>query len=99
MTTPARNGLRLGEGRIHFRFDGRLYEGIEGDTAASALLAAGTKLFGRSVKYRRPRGLLSAGPEEPNGLLTIDPGAYCISNLPAPCLALQDNMQIASQNR
>jgi len=99
MRSPARNGLRLREGRIQFRFDGRLYEGIEGDTAASALLAAGTKLFGRSIKYRRPRGLLSAGPEEPNGLLTIDPGAYCISNLPAPCLALQDNMQIASQNR
>ena len=99
MKTSRRTGLRLGDARISFRFDGRSYEGFAGDTAASALLAAGTKLFGRSVKYRRPRGLLSAGPEEPNGLLTMDPGAFCISNLPAPCLELQDNMQLVSQNR
>lgn len=99
MKTSRRAGLRLGDRRINFRFDGRSYEGFAGDTAASALLAAGTRLFGRSVKYRRPRGLLSAGTEEPNGLLTIDPGPFCISNLPAPCLEIQDDMQLVSQNR
>jgi NADPH-dependent 2,4-dienoyl-CoA reductase/sulfur reductase-like enzyme len=99
MKTSARNGHRLGEERINFHFDGKTYEAFTGDTAASALLAAGTRLFGRSVKYRRPRGLLSAGFEEPNALLTINPGEFCISNLPAPCLTLQQNMQIVSQNR
>ena len=99
MKTPRRAGLRLGDRRINFRFDGRSYQGFAGDTAASALLAAGTRLFGRSVKYRRRRGLLSAGTEEPNGLLTVDPGPFCISNLPAPCLEIQEDMQLVSQNR
>jgi len=99
MNTPVRTGHRLGEEKISFRFDGKAYEGYAGDTAASALLASGTRLFGRSMKYHRPRGLLSAGFEEPNALLTIDPGEFCISNLPAPCLAVQQDMQIVSQNR
>ncbi len=99
MKTSIRTGHRLSEEKINFRFDGKAYEGYAGDTAASALLAAGTKLFGRSMKYHRPRGLLSAGFEEPNALLTIDPGEFCISNLPAPCLALQQDMRIVSQNR
>jgi glycine cleavage system aminomethyltransferase T/NADPH-dependent 2,4-dienoyl-CoA reductase/sulfur reductase-like enzyme len=99
MKTTARTGHRLGEEKVSFRFDGKSYQGFAGDTAASALLAAGTRLFGRSVKYHRPRGLLSAGIEEPNALLTLDPGEFCISNLPAPCLALQQDMQIVSQNR
>jgi glycine cleavage system aminomethyltransferase T/NADPH-dependent 2,4-dienoyl-CoA reductase/sulfur reductase-like enzyme len=99
MITPPRTGHRLGKEKISFRFDGKSYQGYAGDTAASALLAAGTRLFGRSMKYHRPRGVLSAGFEEPNALLTIDPGEFCISNLPAPCLALQQDMQIVSQNR
>ncbi len=84
MKTPVRTGHRLGDKKISFRFDGKTYQGFEGDTAASALLAAGTRLFGRSVKYHRPRGLLSAGFEEPNALLINNPGEFCISNLPAP---------------
>ena len=99
MKTPVRSGHRLGNETISFRFDGKTYQGYTGDTAASALLAAGTRLFGRSVKYHRPRGVLSAGFEEPNALLTNNPGEFCISNLPAPCLALQQDMQIVSQNR
>ena len=52
-----------------FTFDGQSYAGIEGDTLASALLANGVHLVGRSFKYHRPRGILSAGAEEPNALV------------------------------
>ena len=54
-----------------FTFDGQAYTGIEGDTLASALLANGVHLVGRSFKYHRPRGILSAGAEEPNALVEI----------------------------
>ena len=56
---------------IRFTFDGRSYTGLEGDTLASALLANGVHLVGRSFKYHRPRGFLGAGPEEPNALMDI----------------------------
>ena len=52
-----------------FAFDGHSFAGIEGDTLASALLANGVHLVGRSFKYHRPRGILSAGAEEPNALV------------------------------
>ena len=54
-----------------FSFDGQSYTGIEGDTLASALLANGVHLVGRSFKYHRPRGFLSAGAEEPNALVEV----------------------------
>jgi len=57
--------------RIRFEFDGRTYEGLAGDTLASALLANGVHLTGRSFKYHRPRGILAAGSEEPNALVTV----------------------------
>ena len=47
---------------VRFTFDGRTYQGFAGDTLASALLANGVKLFGRSYKYHRPRGVISVGP-------------------------------------
>jgi hypothetical protein len=50
-------------------FDGTAIEGFAGDTLASALLANGVRLVGRSFKYHRPRGILTAGPEEPNALV------------------------------
>ncbi len=53
---------------VQFSFDGRSYSGLAGDTLASALLANGVHLVGRSFKYHRPRGILSAGAEEPNAL-------------------------------
>ena len=56
---------------VRFTFDGRRYIGFAGDTLASALLANGVRLFGRSFKYHRPRGLLGAGSEEPNALVTV----------------------------
>ncbi len=73
--------MRLGKGglidrgqRISFRFDGHRYEGFAGDTLASALLANDIRLMARSFKYHRPRGVLTAGSEEPNALVTIGAG-------------------------
>ena len=48
---------------LNFSFDGRAITGFAGDTLASALLANGVRLVGRSFKYHRPRGILSAGVE------------------------------------
>ena len=62
-------------GRSRFSFDGRRLRGCAGDTLASALLANGVHLLGRSFKYHRPRGILSAGSEEPNALVTVNRGA------------------------
>ena len=56
---------------VNFTFDGKSYQGFAGDTLASALLANGVKLVGRSFKYHRPRGILSAGSEEPNALVEL----------------------------
>lgn len=84
---------------VHFRFDGRSYEGHAGDTLASALLANGVRLFGRSFKYHRPRGLLSAGPEEPNALVELRTGARREPNTRATVVELFDGLEATSQNR
>ena len=60
---------------LTFRFNGRRYSGYAGDTLASALLANGVHLVGRSWKYHRPRGILSAGAEEPNAIFQVETGA------------------------
>src|SRR5580698_434561 len=60
---------------LSFRFDGQDFSGFRGDTLASALLANGVRLIGRSFKYHRPRGLLTAGAEEPNALVELRSGA------------------------
>ena len=66
------SGGRIDRARVvHFSFDGRDYTGFAGDTLASALLANGVHLMGRSFKYHRPRGVLAAGAEEPNALVTV----------------------------
>ena len=76
------------------------YEGFAGDTLASALLANDVHLVGRSFKYHRPRGILSAGSEEPNALVTIDRGAGRITpNLRATQVELYDGLTARSQNR
>ena len=63
-------GGRIDRGELlRFTFDGQTYEGYRGDTVASALLANGVHLVGRSFKYHRPRGIVSAGVEEPNALI------------------------------
>jgi len=56
---------------LAFRFDGKRYTGHPGDTLASALLASGVTLMGRSFKYHRPRGVVTAGSAEPNALVTV----------------------------
>jgi len=56
---------------LDFTFDGKAYQGHAGDTLASALLANGVRLMGRSFKYHRPRGVLTAGSEEPNALVEL----------------------------
>jgi methylglutamate dehydrogenase subunit C len=85
--------------RRHFTFDGRRYEGVAGDTLASALLANGVKLVGRSFKYHRPRGVFTAGPEEPNALVELRGGARREPNTKATTIELYDGLDAASQNR
>lgn len=84
--------------RVEFSFDGRSYQGVEGDTLASALLANDIRLIGRSFKYHRPRGLLTAGSEEPNGLVTTGRGAGQEPNMRATMVELFDGLQARSQN-
>jgi sarcosine oxidase, subunit alpha len=103
MTQPFRaaEGGRINRERpVHFTFDGRAYEGFDGDTLASALLANDVCLVGRSFKYHRPRGILSAGSEEPNALVTIDRGLGRVTpNLRATQVELFDGLKARSQNR
>jgi len=84
---------------IRFTFDGRAYTGHDGDTLASALLANGATLFGRSFKYHRPRGVLTAGIDEPNALVTILSGDVREPNIPATMVEIYDGLSAASQNR
>jgi heterotetrameric sarcosine oxidase alpha subunit len=94
------NGGRIDRSRpLQFVFDGRRYEGFKGDTLASALLANGVRLFGRSFKYHRPRGLLAAGVEEPNALVTVGTGDDRTPNIPATVVELTDGLVAESQNR
>jgi sarcosine oxidase subunit alpha len=85
---------------LTFTFDGRSYRGFAGDSLASALLANGVHLVGRSFKYHRPRGILAAGPEEPNGLVTVyrDEARYT-PNLRVTQVELYEGLQAMSQNR
>ena len=85
--------------RLAFRFDGKSYEGHPGDTLASALLANGVRLVGRSFKYHRPRGIFSAGVEEPNALVELREGARREPNTRATVVELFDGLVASSQNR
>lgn len=84
---------------LAFTFDGRQYQGFAGDTLASALLANGVRLVGRSFKYHRPRGIVSAGPEEPNALVELREGARREPNTRATTAELFDGLVARSQNR
>ena len=84
---------------LNFRFDGKSYQGLVGDTLASALLANGVTLIGRSFKYHRRRGIYSAGPEEPNALVQLHQGARTEPNTRATMVELVAGMQVESQNR
>ena len=97
----AQRGGRVDRSRpIEFSFDGRPYRGLAGDTLASALLANGVHLLGRSFKYHRPRGLLSSGSEEPNALVTVArDAARSAPNLRATQVELYEGLRAHSQNR
>jgi sarcosine oxidase subunit alpha len=84
---------------LPFVFDGRAMTGLAGDTLASALLANGVRLVGRSFKYHRPRGILSAGSEEPNALVELRAGARREPNTRATGIELFDGLVAESQNR
>ena len=81
-----------------FTFDGKGCSGFAGDTVASALLARGQHLVGRSFKYHRPRGIMTAGSEEPNALVTVGRGAAQAPNQRATMLELEDGLEVRSQN-
>ena len=84
---------------LRFEFDGRRFEGYEGDSLASALLANGVRTVGRSFKYHRRRGVVGAGVEEPNALIRLRRGARAEPNLRATQIELFDGLSGTSQNR
>ncbi len=96
--------FRIGDGLtdrskpLNFSFNGSNYQGHHGDTLASALLANGVRLVGRSFKYHRPRGFLTSGSEEPNGLVHLRKGAFCEPNTRATVVELFDGLEATSQN-
>lgn len=93
------NGGRIDRSRpVTFTFDGRGYQGYVGDTLASALLANGVHLAGRSFKYHRPRGIYSAGIEEPNALVEVLKSGTIEPNTRATVSEIYDGFQAQSQN-
>ena len=99
MSRRAKGGLIDRAQPLSFTFDGSRYSGFEGDTLASALVANDVRLVGRSFKYHRPRGILTAGSEEPNALVTLRTGAHAEPNTRATTIELFDGLVAYSQNR
>ena len=83
---------------LSFTFNGKKMQGYQGDTLASALLANGQRLVGRSFKYHRPRGIFTAGSEEPNALVQLRSGAAQEPNTRATVAELFDGLTATSQN-
>ena len=103
---PLTQTHRLGRGglvdrtrTVQFTFDNRPFAGHPGDTLASALLANGVHLVGRSFKYHRPRGILTAGSEEPNALVELRSGPGREPNTRATTAEIYDGLEATSQNR
>ena len=98
------NDWRISGGRVDrnrsldFIFNGKPLRGFAGDTLASALLANGVHLVARSFKYHRPRGMLTAGNEEPNALVQLERGAYTEPNLRATEIELYQGLEASSVN-
>ena len=85
---------------VRFSFDGKSYQGVAGDTLASALLANGVHLVGRSFKYHRPRGIVTAGSDEPNALVGVGADdAHYTPNMRATQIELYEGLVAESQNR
>lgn len=83
---------------LTFTFEGRNYTGFEGDTLASALMANGVRLVGRSFKYHRPRGIIGAGVEESNALVQLGTGEHSIPNVRATEIPLFDGLVASAVN-
>src|SRR5262245_16429903 len=83
---------------VTFTLNGQAYAGFAGDTLASALLANDVTLVGRSFKYHRPRGLMSAGIEEPNALFTLGSGARTEANIQGTVVDLVEGLEARTQN-
>ncbi len=100
MSTRLASGGRLIDRSIRksFTFDGKTLEGFEGDTLASALLANGEMMIGRSFKYHRPRGIVASGGEEPNALFNHGTAGRFEPNQRATTTELYDGLTVQSQN-
>jgi len=83
---------------IHFRWNGRRLSAFAGDTIASALIANDIPVVGRGMKLHRPRGVLSAGPEEPNALVTLGRGAELEPSARATMYPVQEGLEVRAQN-
>ena len=94
----ANEGLLNRNKEIEFNFNGKKYTGYEGDTLASALLANGIHLVGRSFKYHRPRGFFGAGVDEPNAKLQVTINGYSEPNVNATEIELVEGLSATSQN-
>ncbi|MEM7742650.1 MAG: sarcosine oxidase subunit alpha family protein [Pseudomonadota bacterium] len=98
-------GFRLPEGgridrtrTVSFTFDGTRHLGCAGDTVASALMAHGEQIIGRSFKYHRPRGIMSAGVEESGAIISTGSGARRVTNVKAPMAEIHDGLEVVGQN-
>ena len=83
---------------ITFKFNGKTFSAFKGDTLASALIANGVDVVGRSFKYHRLRGIIGSGPEEPNAILQVGEGAKTIPNLRATQVELYDGLVASTVN-
>lgn len=83
---------------LAFAFNGRAFYGYEGDTLASALMANGVDVVARSLKYHRPRGIVTDGPEEPNAVVSVGEGSSRTPNLKATEVVLHEGLVAQSQN-
>jgi sarcosine oxidase subunit alpha len=84
---------------ISFKFNGKIYYGFKGDTLASALIANDVHLVGRSFKYHRPRGIMTAGSEEPNAIVQVNGNtAYTEPNVRATEIEIYEGLEATSQN-
>ena len=95
----ATGGLVDRDAPLNFHFDGKAFSGLQGDTLASALIANGVHLMGRSFKYHRPRGVISAGASEPNALVELRDGGRKEANTRATMIELYEGLSARSQNR
>lgn len=93
------NSSRINTSKIiNFTFNGKPYQGFAGDSLASALLANGVNVVGRSFKYARPRGIVGHGVEEPNGIIQLGSGAGTVPNLKVTQIELYEGLEASSVN-